>query len=136
MVIEIDVRIQLLAIQIFVRAASNVFRIVQQIRNAGDAAHQFQKFRAADHLVELGVGRSQASQVGEHGFAARFAAFVESMSGVEGRELGHEPAAKFWIQKLVDRDVAERLAGGELAVQFGNPVGDAWVKESQHHQLV
>ena len=39
-VIEIDVSVELLAVQIFVRAAADVIGIVEQIGNRGDAAHE------------------------------------------------------------------------------------------------
>src|SRR5579864_7622572 len=72
-VVEVDMWIQILSVQVFMRSAACVFRMVEQFWDTRDAAHQFQKFVPPNHLVEARVCTAQPGGLGIHCFASRFA---------------------------------------------------------------
>src|ERR1039458_1018776 len=127
MVVEIDVRVQLLTVQVFMRAAADVLGVIQEAGDTRDAADEREKLWAADHLVEPGIGRPQALQIGDDGFASRLAPFVQRIRRVEGGEFRHQLPAEFGVKKLVDNQMPERMAGAKLAVQFVSPAADGLV---------
>ena len=117
MIVEVDVRIEVLPRQIFVRSAADVFRVVEQFRNPGDAAHEFEKRRIAHQLIEAFVRRAEGRQFGEYGLAADFAMLVDGAGFVEDGELGHQFAEKLVIQEMIDHDILEGLRRLKLSAQ-------------------
>ena len=94
MVIEIYVRIEILPVQVFVRAAAKVLRIVEQVRNAGDASHELQERPVAQQPVQTRVCRSQLRQVCIHCFPALLTELVARLFSIESRKLRHQLPAE------------------------------------------
>ena len=111
MVIEIDVGVQVLTIQVSMRAAAGVFGIVQQVRIPGVRYDERKKLRCCGSSVERG-GKApiEARSRGEDGFRSSLFGRKRLGSrhalGVEvAGNLGHQLAAEFGLQKLVNHDM-------------------------------
>ena len=92
MAVEIDMRVEILAIAVLVRAAAEIPRIVEQIRNAGDAADQVEKFARLHQVVERGVGAAQATDLLDRRLVAEFAGFVARIAAVRTAETARAAA--------------------------------------------
>src|SRR5512146_1953809 len=59
MAVEIDVRVEILPVAVLVRAAAEVPRIVEQVRNASDAADQVEELPRLHQIVERAESRTE-----------------------------------------------------------------------------
>src|SRR5260370_28011042 len=109
MVVEVDVCVQLLAVQILVRSAAGVFGIVEQSLDVRDAPHQIQKLPIAHQPVEPRVSRSQSWQAGHHSLASRFAPLVQRLPSLKRREACNEVPAETKDAEWVEHPLPEQL---------------------------
>src|SRR5260370_17528885 len=109
MVVEVDVCVQLLAVQILVRSAAGVFGIVEQSLDVRDAPHQIQKLPIAHQPVEPRVSRSQSWQAGHHSLASRFAPLVQRLPSLKRRETCKQFPAQPKVDECFDPPLPERL---------------------------
>src|ERR1700722_5480225 len=128
MIIEIHMRIEILPVKILVRPATYVFRIVEQPRNACDAAHHIDEFVVPHEPVEAAVGGAQLRQIGDYGFASRLTALVDGCPRSERGELRHQLLAGRRIEKRLDYHVAEGLSRRELRAQILHPISDGFME--------
>lgn len=120
MAVEVDVRIQVLAFAVLVRAAAEIVRVVQQIGDAGDLRHQRKKCRGLDEVVERGIARPECADLLDHGLVADLAHFVQRTLGIEVREFRKQSIGCAAIEEVVDDDMPERVAALEGGGEFGN----------------
>ena len=58
MEVEIHVRRQVLALEVFVRTTADIVGVIEQFRNAGETAHELEELRRVKHGIETAVGRA------------------------------------------------------------------------------
>ena len=87
-------RIELLAIQILVRAATDVFRIVNQVRDPGDLADQGQEFPVAHKPVKLSARWTDSRDIGHNCLTPSLSQLVHGLSHIESGRLRHQPLAE------------------------------------------
>src|SRR5579862_5722983 len=121
-IVKVHVRVQFLAVPIVMRSAAVHFRIDHEIRNTGNAAHQIQKRRGGNGLIQLLVGCADFADLGVHGLVAGVAKFVPGELRIEARKVGQKPFGEARFEKILDSQVLKRLGGKErVAVAFRVP---------------
>ena len=113
MAVEIDVRIEILAVAVFVRAAAEVPRVVEKVGNSGEPPDQIEQRRRLHQIVERGVGRTESAHFFDRRLVADLAVFVARVAALERREFGEKLRRIVRREEVVDDDVAERLATRE-----------------------
>ena len=58
-IVEVDVGVEFLAVQVLMRPAADVFGIVEQVGDTGDAADERKEFGVLHQAVEAHIGRAQ-----------------------------------------------------------------------------
>src|SRR5271170_3726738 len=124
-IVEIDVRVELLPAQVFMRSPTHVLRIVEQFRNGGDAAQQFEKTGVAHQLIETSVRRTKAGQVRKYCFAADLASLIHGPGRIKRWKLFDQLLIEFLVEKLIDHHVPKGLSGFKLLTKCGRAIRNA-----------
>src|SRR3990167_5604897 len=114
MAIEIDVRVQRLAVAVVVRAAAEIVRVVEQVGYAGDAGDQPEEILRLDERIESGIGRAQRADPLEYRLAPHLSVFVDGVAGIELRKFRKQGRRNIGLQEAVDHNMTEWLALLEL----------------------
>ena len=93
------------------------------------------KFAAAQHGIQLRIGRAKLREVLEDGLAAHVTHLVARVLMIEPREFSDQPRAEVGREKFVDHHVAEGRGRLELAAQSFSALANVWMDEGQHSQL-
>jgi hypothetical protein len=131
--IEINVRIKLL--QVFVCAAPDVVAIVNQPWDLYQGAQPVEERTRAHQAIELRIRPGDAGHVREHGLAAYFAVFGDSIARIEGGKLLDQSRAQIRVKEIVYivyDDVPKRLGSGEFPAEGLCAVANRWVNPVEH----
>jgi hypothetical protein len=126
-VVEIDVRVELLPLEVLVRPAAEEGRVAQEVFHARQRRDGLQKLLRLDVLGDAPVEGADLLYLLEDGLAADLAHLVERLLRVEGREVAEHLLGLGRLKKVVDHDVAEGLGGDELLPVLLDPVENALV---------
>src|SRR5690606_23315228 len=115
MAVEVAVRIEILAVPVFVSAAAEVPRIVEQAVDAGDAADEVEEFPRLHEVIELRVHRAEFANALDGGFAAKLARLVARVAAFEWRKRVEQAVRDRCGEEFLDDDMAKRIAPRERA---------------------
>ena len=121
--VEVDVRVEVLAFAVLVRAAAEIPGVVTQIGDAGEGADQVEEGARLDGIVQRGVGGAELANLLHRGLAAQLAVLVARIAALEGRELRQQRFGGGGVEETVDDHVAEGIAALELRRQRGQSRG-------------
>jgi len=136
MIVEVHVWVEVLAVQVLVRAASHVIRVVQQIGNPGYLAHEGEEFTAAQHRVQACVGRSELRKILENRFTANIPQFVARVLPIERGEFSNQLDAELGYQEAVDNQVPKGPRGLKFTSEFGGTVADGGMERRELVKLI
>jgi hypothetical protein len=113
-VIEIDVRVKLLAWPVLVRAATDVHTVVEQVGDAREVAEKRRKFCGLEKVVGKCVRTAKRSNILDSRFPAGQATLVEIISAFERRKLSDQSLAKRRCEKLIDGKMWKGIGRSEV----------------------
>lgn len=116
--VEIDVQIQILAETIFVRAAAEVVRIINQIRNAGHSAQPNREISCSESLHPMSRMARQAWNVFMNRLVTPLAVFVQGCDFIEWSKFSQQFLAKGLVEEIINNDMTKRLGVCVAISQF------------------
>ena len=105
--IEIDVRVEVLAIQVLMRTTAIQGLISKQIGNSGEIRHDLEERFRIDVLIKFRIKRADRTDIFCHRFATDVAELVLRLFLIEARKVSNQSFANLGLKEVVDLDVAE-----------------------------
>jgi hypothetical protein len=116
-VVEVDVRIEILSGEVLVGSSADVVGIVEQVGGRGVVAEPGEEVGRADAGVEVAVGGADGVDVWASELAADSAVIASRGIFPGGGELVRKALAESLDKEVIEDDVWERLRGGEALAQ-------------------
>lgn len=116
-IVEIDVRLETLAMPVFMRAAAQIERVVDQSFNPGDRADEIEEFACLDDLVQVSIGVSKPTDAIDSRFAAWPTVIPDVVALLKIGELLEQCLRERRGQKAVD----DHMAKGPCACKLSTP---------------
>ena len=109
MVIEIDMRVEFLPNTVLVRPAADVSRVVQQVGDPTDLAHQREEVGRTDEVVGFLIRVAQLTDVLEGGLLPQLTGLVDRATFFKRREVANQAAREVVGEEAVDDEVWKRF---------------------------
>ena len=128
--VEIDVRVEVLTIQVLMRATAKEGLIRKQVGNAGQVRDYLEERFRIDVVIKARIKLADRTDIFYHRFASNVPELIHRLFLVETREVPKQPFANLRLKEVVDLDVAEgkgalksmpdiRCVGDNLLVNHG-----------------
>ena len=127
MVVEIDVRVEVLSVAIFMGSAADVVRVVAKIGHAGHAAQQREEFVRPNQAVQLGVGRSDAGKLFLDRLAPDLAHLVARILVVKGWKFLRQTLVERLGKEIIEHQVGKGAGAGKLLLILQRIVEQSWI---------
>ena len=121
--VEIDVAIELLAVDVLVRPAAKKGRIAVQILDAGHRRHRREEFRRQEIAINLAVEPADVLDVADHSLAAIFAKLIAGELAIERRKVTQQRFRRPVGEEVFDANMLKGLRGLK-ALPVGRGFGD------------
>src|SRR5262249_2548087 len=105
--VKVDMRVEVLPAQIFMRAATKERLVCYQIGNACNFRHCIEEWLRVDEVVKRRIERTHRPDIFNNGLASNVSHLVRGLSRVEVWKIPEKRVANFWLKKVIDLDVAE-----------------------------
>jgi len=131
--VEIDVDVEPLTREIFVRTAAEERRVGDQVRDARQCGHRLQERRGIDVPVERRVERADTGDPFDDRLASDAAVLVLRIPVAERGKVAQQRFARVRLEKAVDDDVSKGFSGLE---RFAQRVGGGERLRADHRAMV
>src|SRR6516162_21328 len=125
--VKVDMRVEVLPVQVFMCAATKERLVCYQIGNAGNFRDCVEERLRVDEVVKLRIERTHRPDIFNNSLASNVSHLVRGLFRVEAWKIPEKRVANVWFKKVIDLDMAERACFLESTADLNGVLDDLLV---------